>query len=178
MQDRQVFINMIKPECIKDGNNNKILPSIIAALAIVESDYGNGYLSMSAMNIFSLTVGDNWFKKCYSKNTKKTYDSVKECHELGSILYRVYSSYNESILDFVNYLSNTRRSKNGPYKYESIKGCLDFKESINRLIRSGFMKDYLNKYEDPDYAQKLITTIENYKLYKWDEDLKNTLREV
>lgn len=172
-----MFLNMIKPVCIKRSIEEKIAPSVMAALAIDISSWGTSIDFQYTRNVYALPADENWFGQCYSKSTRKIYDSVKNCTEIGASLYRVYSSHQNSVDDFISTLMSSRRSKNGPLRYESLKRCTDYKKSINRLIRAGFMTSYLNRREDIFYASKLQSIIEKYGLYDWDEELKKVIKE-
>ena len=172
-----MFLNMIKPVCIKRSVEEKIAPSVMAALAIDISNWGTNPLFQYTRNVYMLPVGENWYGKCFSKNTKKIYDSVEKCTEIGSSLYRVYGSHQDSVNDFISTLMSSRRSKNGPLRYECLVRCTDYKESTNRLVRAGFMEAYLNRKEDPWYAGRLQTIIEKYELFVWDEELKKSIQE-
>lgn len=175
--NQTMFINMIKPTCIRRSVEEKVAPSVMAALAIDISNWGLDPVFQYTRNIYKICVGENWYGKCFSNNTKKVYDSADECVEIGSILYRVYSTHQDSINDFISTLTSSRRSINGPLRYESILRCINYKESTNRLVRAGFMGAYLNRKEDPWYAGRLQTIIENYELYKWDEEFIKSIQE-
>lgn len=172
-----MFLNMIKPTCIKRSVEERVAPSVMAALAIDISNWGLDPVFQYTRNIYKIPVGDNWYGKCFSNNTKKTYDSVNICTEVGSVLYRVYSTHQDSVNDFISLLMSSRRSENGPLRYESLLRCTDYKESTNRLVRAGFMEAYLNRKEDPWYAGRLQTIIEKYELFNWDEELKKSIQE-
>ena len=170
-----MFLNMIKPVCIKQSVQEKIAPSVMAALAIVISDWGTTKDFLLTRNVYMIPVDRDWYGKCYSKDTGKIYNSVENCPEIGSSLYRVYSTHQDSINDFISILMSSRRSKNGPLRYESLVRCVDYKESTYRLVRAEFMTTYLNRREDPWYAGYLQTIIEKYGLYEWDEELKKSI---
>ena len=172
-----MFLNMIKPVCIMQSVQEKIAPSVMAALAITISDWGTTKDFLLTRNVYMIPVDRDWYGKCYSKDTGKIYNSVENCPEIGSSLYRVYSTHQDSINDFISILMSSRRSKNGPLRYESLVRCVDYKESVYRLIRAGFMTTYLNRREDPWYAGYLQTIIEKYGLYEWDEELKKSIEE-
>lgn len=172
-----MFLNMIKPACIKRSVEEKVAPSVMAAVAIDISNWGTDPVFQYTRNIYKLSVGDNWYGKCYSSITKKIYNTPKECTEIGSTLYRVYGTHQDSVNDFISILMSSRRSENGPLRYESLLRCTDYKESTNRLVRAGFMGAYLNRKEDQWYAGQLQTIIEKYELYKWDEELKKSIEE-
>lgn len=172
-----MFLNIIRPVCVSRSIQEKIAPSVMAALAIDISNCGTSSESMITRNLYMLPIDDNWTGKCYSRNTKKVYDSVEKCPEIGASLYKVYSNERDSVDAFISTLMSSRRSKHGPLRYESLVRCIDYKEATNRLVRAGFESSYLNRKEDPWYAGHLQTIIENYGLYEWDEELKKFIEE-
>ena len=172
-----MFLNMIKPTCVKRSVEERIVPSVMAALAIDLSNWGTSKLFSYTRNVYALSVSENWYGKCYSNSTGKIYDSVESCTEIGSSLYRVYGSHQDGINDFISTLMSSRRSKSGPLRYGCLVRCTDYKESTNRLIRSGFMQAYMNRREDLIYASHLQNIIEKYGLYEWDEELKKAIEE-
>lgn len=172
-----MFLNMIRPVLVKRSVEEKIAPSVMAALAIDISSWGTSIDFSYTRNVYKLPVGDSWYGKCYSKDTKKIYDSPIKCTEIGASLYRVYSTHQDGIDDFISFFVSSRRSKNGPLRYESLIRCTNYIESSNRLVRAGFMQSYLNRKEDPLYAGKLQSIIEKYHLYEWDEELKKCIEE-
>ena len=166
----QTFLEMIKPKVINKSNKERICPSIIAMISIIKSSFGVSREAAFARNLFNLSVDDNWFGSCYSKQSGKVYNKKSDCKEIGAILYRAYLSFDQSIEDYINYIITKRRSKNGPLKYQSIIGCYNYKESIDKLVRSGFMMDQFRKNDDISYIQMMINIIEKYELYKWDSE--------
>ena len=172
--DQSTFLEMIKTTCIQEATKNKILPSIIASLGIVISNWGTTKEFYNTRNIYLLPVND-WNSRCYSKLSEAFYDTKEECNENGAILYRVYGDHKESIIDFISYLVNTKRSVDGPLKYNNILQEENYKEAIDKLIRSGFIEDYLHMNLDINYINSLVNIIERYHLYEWDTQLKEEL---
>ena len=166
--NEQLFLKLIKKPCIEAGLDNNILPSIIAVLAITTSSWGTGVHNGLTNNLFNLTVNDEWYGKCYSRDTQKIYNTKADCNEIGAILYRVYDNYDQSINDWAKYIVTERRSSGGALKYSKLTECLDYKEALSILMRNGFKRGN----EDPVYINNLIKIIEKYKLYDWDDSLK------
>lgn len=171
------FLEMIKPTIVDKCNKERICPSVIAMLAIIKSSWATSRESAFARNLFNLPIDDKWFGKCYSKQSEKVYNKKSDCKEVGSILYRVYSSFNQSIEDYIEYIVTKRRSINGPLKYQTIINCFDYKETINRLVRSGFMQDQFRKNDDISFIQMMLNIIEKNELYKWDSDIVEKVME-
>lgn len=171
LKDESKFLNKIKDVCIEESQKYNILPSVLAALAITISKWGSSKAFHKTQNVYLLTVNNNWQGKCYSKKLDKIYNTAQESTD--SNLYRVYDNYKNSIRDFVLYLLEARRSESGPYKYQGIVQCLDYKKSIDILHRAGLF-DILDLDQDINqYASNLIAIIEKYKLYNWDSSIKN-----
>jgi len=177
-QEQNTFLEMIKGQIIRSSMNAKVTPSVMAALAISISSWNTDPVTVFSRNLYKYRVNKGkttYNGKCYSKDSGKIYNSVDECDEVGAILYRAYDTYEEGINDWIHGLVNKRRSLDGPLRYQSIIGCAEYKETIDRLVRNGFMQDFLNKADDIEYIQNLIYLIEEYKLYEWDEELKKSL---
>lgn len=172
----ETFLNMIKPTIMSESLKYKICPSIVASLAIIESSWGSNRIFSFSRNIFHLRTDSNWYGKCYNDKNHIIYNRVSDCPIVGAILYKVYNSHQESIIDFYRYLLESRRSKNGPLKYQSIINCFDYKETLNKLVRAGFMQHYLNRNDDISYIQKILAVIEKYELYIWDMSLKESIK--
>lgn len=173
-----MFLNMIKPTCIQKSIEERVCPSVMAALAIKISNWGTSREFVYTRNVYAIhaQVGE-WFFGCWSPNTNEYYESPDKCTKVGINLYRVYNTHQESISDFISELVNARSSSSGPFRYASIIRCTDYKETINRLKRAQFDINYLRKNADLQYWGDLLTLIENNKLYEWDEEYKNTVEE-
>ena len=171
--NEQTFLNMIKPTIINECNKNRFCPSIVAMISIIKSNFATTREAAFARNLFNLPIDELWFGMCYSKNSGKIYNKRSECREVGSILYKAYKNYNQSIEDFINYIVTKRRSKNGPLKYQFAIEDFNYKSCIDKLIRTGFMQDYFRLNDDIKFIQdKMINIIEKYKLYLWDSEIK------
>ena len=167
-KNEQSFLNKIKKSCISAAKRTNIIPSLIGVNAIVESSWESNIDVPFTKNLFNLVVDKNWWGKCYSKDTQKTYNSKSDCKEIGAILLKAYNNYNESINDYADYIISSRRSDNGPYRYSSLIGCLDYKECVDIFLRNGYYRN-----DDLLYKSKLINIIEKYKLYEWDDMIKS-----
>lgn len=178
ISDKEIFLEMIKNYIIKYCNNERVLPSVFAAIAIKSSNWGDSVDVGYSKNLFNLTADSkSWQGKCYNIADNKIYNSKSECKDVGAILIRAYNNYDESIFDYVSFVMSFRRGNNGPYKYSSIKNCTDYKECINRLVRSGFMQDQFYMIDDISSIQELVQIIEEYHLFEWDTQLKDIIKE-
>ena len=174
-EEQKLFFDSIKDECIKVGNKNNILPSVIGGIAALISNYGNSDSYRETNNLFSMTVDDNWFGTCYSVDTRITYENPKACDEKNFILLKAFMSSEECIDHFADFILSARRSKNGPFKYSSIVGDMDYKSVINRLGRLGFNHEFT--YTTTSYFfNTCVAIIENSGIYEWDNEVKDMSR--
>ena len=162
------FLQKIKNVCRSQMKINGILSSTTAAMAIYESNWGTRDYVLDTNNLFRILVDDSWSGMCYSLDTKQLYDSKIDCTGSDTLI-RVYDSYEQCIEDWIQYILNVRRSENGPLKYKNIVGITDYKKCINIFIRNGYIKDHLYNYNDPSYESTILSLIEKYELYKWDD---------
>ena len=161
---------------IAKSDENKILPSITIAQAILESAWGKSELSSRANNLFGMKKslsGDNWGSQWGGKiYTKTTNEEVNG--ELIQVYadFRAYDSVEESVKDHNKYLAC---AKNGSsLRYDGIVGEKDYTKVANLLVSGGYATD-------SKYADKLCELIEHYNLDSFDyasnsdelESLKN-----
>lgn len=169
------FFNIVKRDCIEYCTKYNISPSVIASVAIIVSDWGANNDCIRTNNIFLLPIDSNWYGKCYSKDSKKFYNSRQECVEKNCILYRAYGSYTESIEDFVKYIIESKRSENGPLRYGSLIGVYDYKKAIDILIRLDFFSKYMHISDYISISNKMISIIENNNLFDWDKETEENI---
>lgn len=173
---KSTFINIIKDISILAGNNCNILPSVIGALAIKESDWGTDNDSKLTNNLFKEKVDGEWFGKCYSIKTQKYYNLPSESPEDKRLLIKVFDNARDSIQSWATYLSETRRSPDGPLKYAAIFDDTSYVSVIEKLNRTGYFKDHTRlKYDDVLYRSDIINIIENNDLYIWDNSFKEKI---
>jgi flagellum-specific peptidoglycan hydrolase FlgJ len=174
---KDTFLSILKDFLINCCVQERVLPSIFAAIAIKSSDWGNDINSTLSLNLFNLTADmSTWYGKCLNTSTHEIYENKSQSSDVGSVLIRAYDTYEEAISDYVTFVMNYKRG-NGPYKYHVIKNCTDYKTAINKLVRAGFMQDQFYTVDDISKIQELIAIIEEYKLYEWDEKLKEAIKE-
>lgn len=153
--DKKDFINSIKEGALQGYKTYNILPSVTISQAILESGWGSSQLAIKAKNLFGIKAFSNWTGKRIVMETTEWYKGVKQVVKAE---FRAYDSYDESIMDHNKLLSTSR--------YEPVRLCKDYKSACEALYKCGYATD-------PDYGQKLIRIIEQYKLYEYDKDCVN-----
>lgn len=140
------YANIAKTEMRKYN----IPASITLAQGILESGSGKGRLSKEANNHFGI--------KCHGWQGAKIYhddDRLQEC-------FRKYKKAEQSFEDHSKFLTGRKRYAN-LFKLKQN----DYKSWAKGLRSAGYATD-------KKYPQKLISLIERYQLYKYDEEVLGT----
>lgn len=145
------FLSIIKPMVIKDMQTSRILASLTAAQALIESNKGNSGLAVKANNLFGM-------KGEYEGQsiTLPTKEHVNGQYITINAKFRKYPSWVDSISDHSSLFWRSAR-------YTNLRGCMDYKQACINVQRDGYATS-------PVYAQTLTKTIETYKLYTWDQE--------
>ena len=143
---RAQYIEKYKDLAIETMHSHGIPASITLAQACLESSDGNSDLARTANNHFGIKCHSDWTGK---KFYKKDDDHGKSC-------FRHYSRVLDSYKDHSDFLRYRER-------YESLfdLDITDYKGWAHGLKKAGYATD-------PAYAQKLITIIEDYRLFQYD----------
>ena len=140
------YIDQYKNVAMENMSTYGIPASIKLAQAILESGSGKGKLAQQANNHFGIKCQTVWSGEVIHH----TDDAPNEC-------FRKYSSAIESFNDHSLFLTS-RAHYRSLFKLE--KG--DYKGWASGLKAAGYATD-------PNYPSKLISLIERYELYKYDE---------
>ena len=139
------YINTYKDFAIQSMNEFKIPASITLAQGLLESGAGTSTLARKGNNHFGIKCGRNWKgRKSYHDD-----DARGEC-------FRNYRSAKESFDDHGRFLANGQR-----YAFLFNLDITDYKGWARGLKKAGYATD-------PSYANRLISIIEDYELYKYD----------
>lgn len=148
------FIAKIAPYAVADMQDSRIPASLTIAQAILESAWGESGLTRNGNNLFGIkgvgTAGSGAYKtQEYINGQWVTIDAQ----------FRHYNNWEESIADHSELLLNGTRDK--PDRYFGVVGA-DYKKGAYALREGGYATD-------PNYPQLLIHLIEQYNLYKYDD---------
>ena len=143
------YISYFKTVAINEMHLYGIPASITLAQGILESGSGKGRLARQANNHFGI--------KCHKWTGDKIYHDDDEAQEC----FRKYKDPNTSYRDHSEFLANKKRYA-GLFKLK----LNDYKGWAKGLRKAGYATD-------PKYPKKLISLIERYELYKFDEKSKN-----
>lgn len=146
--DDQYIQNFAK-YAVEEMELYKIPASIKLAQGILETGGGQSRLAREGKNHFGIKCKENWT----GRTMKHTDDAPNEC-------FRVYDDPRESYRDHSLFLAN-RKYYVGLFKLD----MKDYRAWAYGLKKAGYATN-------PRYAEILISRIEKYKLYEFD-DLKS-----
>ena len=145
------FISKISPLAVQDMKATGVLASLTIAQAILESGWGESTLAAKANNLFGIKAGSSWTGRVYNINTKEYRGDVAYVTNAD---FRAYNSWQDSILDHSKLLQGKR--------YAKVLKATNYKDACQEVYNAGYATS-------SSYPQQLITLIEQYGLYKFDE---------
>ncbi|MGH4124818.1 MAG: glycoside hydrolase family 73 protein [Clostridium sp.] len=146
MNKTQIIKDLI-PGALQSYNKYNILPSLTIAHAILET----GWMQhVKGNNIF----GIKWTKDCgYEVQELNTLEFINGVKTPMVCKFRKYVSLEDSLLDHGKLLSLSR--------YKSVMTSKNYKQACLNIYKSGYCTDH-------EYPEKLISIIEENKLYVYD----------
>ena len=153
------FINKIAPMCMDDMKKSKILASLKIVQACVESAYGQSTATSLGNNLYGIKADKYWKGQFVTAMGWEEKNGIKQPKE--PMKWRKYSSWQESITDHSNFLKAKR--------YANIIGCTDYKQACINIRNDGYCTA-------SGYSQLLISIIEKYQLYKYDQQVLNGIK--
>ncbi|MGX7244689.1 glycoside hydrolase family 73 protein [Enterococcus quebecensis] len=146
---QQNFIDDIAAEAKLLQKQTNLFASITIAQAILESDWGRSDLAVEAKNLFGIKGAYN--EQSSIMPTDEFIDGERITIDDS---FKKYNTIQESMIDHIEFL------KGGTY--EAIKTSKNYQEAAVALQNGGYATD-------PDYAEKLIELIEEFKLNRYDK---------
>jgi LysM repeat protein len=143
--DYSAYIDNYSDMAVDQMKKYKIPASITLAQGLLESGAGRSTLARKSNNHFGIKCGSAW----QGKTVRHDDDARNEC-------FRVYKHAKESYEDHSLFLTRGAR-----YAFLFKLSITDYKEWARGLKKAGYATD-------PSYANRLITIIEDYELYKYD----------
>lgn len=147
------YIDKYSDLAIKEMKRTGVPASITLAQGILESNAGQSVLATKGNNHFGIKCHNDW----KGKTMKMDDNAPKEC-------FRVYPNTEASFRDHSDFLRSRDR-----YKSLFELKQTDYKGWARGLKKAGYATD-------PGYADKLITLIEDYELYRFDKGVKVSVK--
>lgn len=139
------YINKYSDIAVTEMKKYKIPASITLAQGLLESGAGQSALATKSNNHFGIKCGSAW----QGKSVLHHDDARNEC-------FRAYGNAKDSYEDHSRFLTSGAR-----YAFLFKLQITDYKGWARGLKKAGYATD-------PSYANRLITIIEDYDLYKYD----------
>lgn len=149
------FLETIKPYVIEDMKDTKILASLTASQALIESKYGNSGLAVKGNNLFGIKGEYNG--QSVSMMTTEYYNGV--AHRVMAD-FRKYPSWAESIANHSALFLKAPR-------YKNLINCQDYEEACINVKKDGYATS-------PTYSATLMNPIRKYRLWMWDYEVLKT----
>ena len=140
------YIRRFEKTAVQEMDKYGILASIALAQGIKESKYGTGTLARTINNHFGI--------KCFSKKCK-TGHCTNHTDDSHKDFFIVYSSPWYSWRDHSKHLSGSR-----------YKSMVNYGKDYNKWAWALQSRGYAT---DPGYANSIISIIERYRLYRFDD---------
>lgn len=154
-QAKQAFIKQVAPEAQAMQNSYHVYASVTIAQAILESQWGTSQLASQYHNLFGIKGTDPNTSRVL---TTKEYINGNWIVTKGR--FKVYDSWSDSIKDHTKLMLNgTDTNKEN---YQAVVQATSYQQAARELQKAGYATD-------PNYAQKLISVIQTYKLYNYDK---------
>lgn len=141
------YVKKYKEIAISEMNRTGIPASITLAQGVHESGFGKSYLAQNTNNHFGIKCKQDWTGKTF----KYTDDAPNEC-------FRVYDNVEDSYKDHSDFLKNRERYAS---LFQLEKN--DYKGWSYGLKKAGYATN-------PKYPAILIKLIEDFELYKFDNN--------
>lgn len=126
--------------------------AITIAQGIYESAWGESRLATEAQNHFGIKCGKDWQGPSFAQKD----DDVDSTGNLIESCFRKYDSAENSYIDHTDFLMSRPR-----YEFLFDYNDKDYISWAKGLKQAGYATN-------PEYANRLIKIIEDYKLYKYD----------
>lgn len=150
----EAFIQELAPTAEKMDQRYHVSASISLAQAILESDWGKSELAARYNNLFGVKAA-LW--EPHVKLETKEYENGKWITVTAA--FRTYWSWEESMEDHAKLMVNG--TDWNQKQYEKVIQAKDYRQAAYALQQAGYATD-------PTYAEKLISMIETYQLYRYD----------
>ncbi|MGD9386580.1 MAG: flagellar assembly peptidoglycan hydrolase FlgJ, partial [Thioalkalispiraceae bacterium] len=138
------FVETLMPYAEKAASQLDVAPQVLIAQAALETGWGQYVQKQvdgkSSHNLFNIKASSDWDGDSLRVNTLEYRDGVAQKE---SASFRVYSSYEESFQDYVDFI------KNNPRYQQAREASLDPEAYAKELQNAGYATD-------PNYADKVI----------------------
>ncbi|MDQ1909626.1 glycoside hydrolase family 73 protein [Paenibacillus sp. GD4] len=148
----QEFIDALTPDVIRDQVETGVLASITIAQAALETGYGKYAKGNNLFGIKATGIDEEALRHSTSEYLNGRWVEIVDG-------FRVYNSWTDSVKDHSLFLQQNQIYARAGFFERSRE--LDYQGAARALQAAGYATD-------PQYAAKLISIIERYRLYELD----------
>lgn len=150
--EQEKFIYTLVPASKKAYQKYQVLPSITLGQAVLESTFGKSTLANKYHNLFGIKAEKGVVLPTQEVNDKNKVVTVKAT-------FATYPNDTASVMDHAYLmLMGTPENKK---RYLPVRQAKDYRTAASALQAAGYATD-------PEYATKLVNTIESYHLQRFD----------
>lgn len=152
MTPREAFFNKYLQTAKSVSNGTKVYPSVVLAVAALESANGTSKLTREANNFFGFKAGSSWKGDTYSIDTieyKTDPLTGAKIQVIEKAKFRKYDLPADSFADYVRLISDTPR-------YEKALTATNAFDQVAAIREAGYATD-------PNYVNKVATVLESLK---------------
>jgi len=150
------FIAKLKDIAKKNFEETGILPSIVIAQAILESNWGQSELAVIANNLFGIKADSYW------DGTIATFNTFEYSGALQEAQFRKYEDWYNSIADHTEFLlANPRYTEAGLFDATTYRGQ-------SQALQDAGYSTAVDEYGNLVYARRLQELIRQYNLQLLD----------
>ena len=161
----QQFIEFIAEYAVQDMKETGILASVTIAQAALESGYGRSTLASTYNNLFGIKADESWTGAVIEMETSEEDSSGNTYTTLAN--WRTYDTVLESMNDHSKFLWENRNYKACTdivkNNIRNSSGHYDYRQVIQIIKDNGYATD-------SQYVEKIVSVIETYNLWQYDED--------
>lgn len=147
------FIMRLTSSAVESQRKSGVPASITIAQAALESAWGESGLAKVGNNLFGIKADGRWRGETLTLNT---HEFMKGQWLVVPAKWRKYGSWQASIDDHAAFLKGNPR-------YQPCFSCQTTEAFARALLKAGYATD-------PDYADKLLSLISQYKLQALDQE--------
>ncbi len=151
--NQQAFLDVTAPAARDAAFQTGVPASVTVAQAILESDWGRSQLAQAANNYFGIKATSSLGNDGLIWLPTSEYDDSGQIYEIISA-FRAYKSLTDSMTDHDRLLLTSRYAP-------AMRVASDPKQFAQQLYAAGYSTD-------PAYADKLVSLMDRYDLYRLD----------
>lgn len=155
---KEKFVNQLVPTAQALQREFGVFASVSLAQAMLESDFGRSQLAADHKNLYGVKTSADDPRGALYPTLEYVDDEWIEINDY----FKAYPSWQDSMREHALLMINGTTWN--PDQYQSVLAANTYQEQAHALQESGYATD-------PGYGEKLITMIEDWQLYQYDQPI-------